>query len=272
MAIEIQEVTLHTGRRVFKGLLPQTPEYRGRLFGKRSMYARMGSPPAHYLQSGNYFLDMYFNSTYGCCTGSAWMEILNLAYGIAVPEATAMALFRQAHLLNGANIQDVLDFAETHPAVVDGKPYLFGPSSTINYGDPTAIKNGISTYKVVYWGLDASFLEKCVGDTSGWIAPVITKNLSNYDHAVFSPDYGTLDECATYLNKQRGVTVTIGSLDPDMLCVTLDTWGTLGIVPMCSADGTKKYTICNTTGEAHVIESFPSAPIVPLPPEPNPDL
>ena len=264
----LQPVTLHTGRVVYKGLAPQTPEYRGRLLGKRSMFARLGAPPASCLQSGNYFLDMYFNGTdgnkpvYGCCTGAAWMEILNLAYGIAVPESVAMTAFKAARLLNGANILDVLNFAETYPITVNGIPYVFGPSATVDYSDPTAIKNGIATYKAVYWGIDASFLEKCVGDTSGWVAPIITRPLTNYDHAVFSPDYATLDQLATYINQQRGVTVTIGSLDPQMLCVSLDTWDTLGIVPMQSASG-QPLTICNTTGEGHVVESFPSAPTGP---------
>ena len=266
--MEIQEITLHTGRKVLKGLDPQTPAYRGRLLGKRSMFARLGSPPASCLQSGNYYLNMYWNNQYGCCTGSAITEIINLAYGVQVDPKVALAWFKAHRLLNGANELDVLDAAEKDPFIVDGKPYIVGPSSTVDYSDATAIENAISTYKAVYWGVDASYLEKCVGDTSGWVAPVIKRPLQNYDHAVFSPDYGTLDECATYLNKQRGVTVTIGSLDSTMLCCTLDTWGTLGIVPMP--------TILNTTGEAHAIESFPSVPTPPPGPGPaplpNPDL
>jgi hypothetical protein len=258
----LTEVTLHTGRKVMKGLEPHTAAYRGRLLGKRSMYARLGAPPASCFQSGNFFLDMYFNNRYGCCTGAAWMEMLNRAYGIAVPEAVAMAAFKAARLLNGANILDVLNFAETYKITVNGKDYVFGPSATIDYSDPTAIQTGISTYEGVYCGIDAGFLEKCVGDTSGWVAQVITRAMQNYDHAIWLPDYGTLDEAATYINKERGVTVTIGSLDPQMSVATLDTWGTLGIVPLAT-------TIVNTVGEAHVIESFPSAP-TPTP-TPSPD-
>ena len=82
--MQLQEVTLHTGRRVMKGLTRHTPEYRGRLLGRRSMRRRRGASPASCLQSGDYWLDMYFNATYGCCTGSAWMEILNYVYGIKV--------------------------------------------------------------------------------------------------------------------------------------------------------------------------------------------
>ncbi len=55
------------------------------------------------------------------------------------------------------------------------------------------------------------------------------------------------------------MTVTIGSLDPTMLCATLDTWDTLGIVPL-------ETTIVNTSGEAHVIESFPAPSPAPVPP------
>ena len=278
----MQEITLPnspTGRKVLKGLNPFDAGYVGRLLGHRSMAAPRFAPPARCLQSGQYYLDMYWNSKYGCCTGSALVEIINLVYGVKVTEAAALAWFKAHRILNGANELDVLTWAETDPVVVDGKPYVIGPSVTLNYSDPQAIMSAIAANKVVYWGIDSSFLEKCVGDVSGWVAP-ITRNLTNYDHAVFSPDYGTLDECATYLNKERGVTVTIGSLDPKMLCVTLDTWGTLGLVPMLSADGTKKLTICNTTGEAHTITDFPSAPIIPnpepppapvIPPAPMPD-
>ncbi len=264
--MQLQEVTLHTGRRVMKGLTRHTPEYRGRLLGKRSMRRRRGASPASCLQSGDYWLDMYFNATYGCCTGSAWMEILNYVYGIKVPEDVAMAAFRAANLLNGANELDVLDFAETYPVVVNGQGYVFGPSSTVDYSNVEAIKDAISAHKAVYWGVDAGYLQQCVGDVSGWVAPIITTPQTNYDHAVFSPDYATLDACATYINQQRGVTVSIGSLDPQMLCCTLDTWDTLGIVPLLSSDGKTKLTICNTSGEAHVIESFPAPAPAPVPP------
>lgn len=259
-----QEITLKNGRRVMKGMNPITPAYRGRLQGARSMRKRSKAAPASCFQSGKYALDMYFNSQYGCCTGVAWVEILNYVYGIFVPEDVAMAAFRAAGLLNGANILDVLNFAETYPIVVDGKSYEFGATVTLDNTDPDAIMSGISSNKAVYWGIDAGFLQQCVRDVSGWVAPIITEPQTNYDHAVFSPDYGTLDAAARYINQQRGATVTIGSLDPQMLVVTVDTWDTLGIVPLRSASG-KPLTICNTTGEAHVIESFPMPAPAPVP-------
>jgi hypothetical protein len=258
-------VTLEqTGRVVLKGLTPFTPEYVGRLLGKRSMRAPRFAAPPSCLQSGSYYLNMYWNSDYGCCTGSALVEILNMVYGIKVPLDVALAWFKSHQILNGANELDVLNAAESDPVVVEGVAYVIGASSTLDYSNPEAIKQGISSYKAVYWGLDAGFLTQCVGDVSGWVAPIIKRPNTNYDHAVFSPDYGTLDECATYINKQRGVTVTIGSLDPTMPCVTLDTWGTLGIVPL-------ETTITNVTGEAHVIEAFPAGtPYIPDGPTPTP--
>ena len=261
----LQEVTLSTGRRVFKGLAPHTPDYRGRLLGKRSMLAPATPPPASCLQSGSYYLNMYSNDTYGCCTGSALVEIINYVYGVKVDPTVALAWFRAHGILNGANELDVLTWAETDPVDVAGLAYKIGPSATLDYSDPVAIQAGIATNKAVYWGVDAGYLQQCVGNSSGWVAPVINNYQQNYDHAVFSPDYGTLDECATYLNKERGVTVTIGSLDPKMSCVTIDSWNTLGIVPM--------QTVLHTTGEAHVIESFPKpgvAPVNPPPPTPTP--
>lgn len=262
----LQEIVLPnspTGRRVMKGLQPHTAEYRGRLLGKRSMRRRRLASPATCLQSGNYFLNMYWNATYGCCTGSALVEIINDVYGVQVDPNVALDWFRAHNILDGANELDVLNAAETDPLVVNGQGYVIGPSVTFDYADVEAVKDAISAHKVAYWGVDAGYLQQVVGDVSGWVAPVITTPQTNYDHAVFSPDYGTLDELATYLNKQRGVTVTLGSLDPQMLGCTLDTWDTLGIVPMP--------TIGNTTGEAHAIESFPAPTPAPGPgPGPGP--
>ena len=257
----VQQVTLKTGRVVYKGLHPHTAAYRGRLLGKRSMAKPCALAPASCLQSGNYFLDMYWNATYGCCTGSALVEIINMVFGVQVSEAEALAWFKAHGILNGANEIDVLDWAETDPIVVNGQNYLIGPSATFDYTDQNAIFTAISDHKCAYWGVDASYLQQCVGNVSGWVAPLITTPMQNYDHAVFSPDYGTLDQLATYLNKERGVTVQLGSLDPTMLGCTLDTWDTIGIVPLP--------TIFNTTGEAHVIESFPApTPVPPTPPAP----
>ena len=274
-ASSMQEIVLPnspTGRRVMMGLEPHTPEYRGRLLGKRLPRRSRTATPTSCLQSGSYFLDMYFNNAQGCCTGVAWMEILNYVYGIAIPESVASAAFTAAGLWNGANEIDVLDYAETYPVVVAGQAYTLGPSATFDYSNLEAIEDAIATHKAAYWGVDAGYLQQCVGNVSGWIAQVITTPQTNYDHAVFSPDYGTLDQCATYINQQRGVTVTIGSLDPTMLCATLSTWDTLGIVPMFKADGVTPLTLPNTTGEGHVIESFPApVPATNPPPLPVPD-
>ena len=255
------EITLHTGRKVMKGLHAHDANYRGRLLGKRSMVKQAVAPPSSCLQSAQYYLNIYFNATYGCCTGSALVEIINMVYGVIVPQDVALAWFKAHHILNGADELTVLTSAETDPLTVSGTNYVIGPSATLDYTDPVAIQSAIAFHKCVYWGVDAAYLEKCVGNDSGWVAPIITRDQTNYDHAVFSPDYGTLDECAKYINEQRGVTVTIGSLDPSTPCCTLDTWGTLGIVPM--------QTIEHTTGEAHVIESFPNLP-TPVPPGPVP--
>ena len=169
-----------------------------------------------------------------------------------------MAAFRAANLLNGANELDVLDFAETYPVVVNGQGYVFGPSSTVDYSNVEAIKDAISAHKAVYWGVDAGYLQQCVGDVSGWVAPIITTPQTQYDHAVFSPDYATLDQCATYINQQRGVTVTYRfSLDPTMLCCHVGHLGHAGHRAPAVSDGKTDHRL-NTSGEAHVIESFPA--------------
>ena len=223
---------------------------------------RGAQPPSSCLQSAQYYLNIYFNATYGCCTGSALVEIINMVYGVVVSQEDALVWFRAHHILNGANEIDVLDAAETDPIIVGSTDYVIGPSATLDYTDSSAIEEAIAFNKCVYWGVDAAYLQKCVGDVSGWVAPVIKTPQTQYDHAVFSPDYGTLDQLATYINQERGVTVTIGSLDPTMLCCSLDTWGTLGIVPMP--------TIQNTTGEAHMIESWPNLPTPNPTPTPTP--
>lgn len=259
--MQLQEVTLHTGRKVLKGLEPHTPAYRGRLAGKRSMSVPRALAPSSCLQSAAYYLNMYFNATYGCCTGSALVEIINMAYGVTVSQDVALAWFKAHHILNGANELDVLDWAETDPVNVNGQNYVIGPSATVNYMDSIAVNTAISSSKCVYLGIDAGWLQQVVGDVSGWVMPVYNTPIQNYDHAVFTPDYATLDQAATYINHERGVTVTIGSLDPQMPVYTLDTWGTIGIVPLPSWQ--------NQTGECHVIESFPSS--LPAPgPTPTP--
>jgi len=87
--------------------------------------------------------------------------------------------------------------------------------------------------------------------------------MQNIDHSVFTPDYGTLGQLAAYLNQQRGCTVTLGSLDPNMMGYTLYTWQTLGIVPLP--------TWVNQCGESHAIETFPAPTPAPSPtPTPGP--
>ena len=256
------EVTLKTGRVVQKGLNAHTPGYMSRLMGCRSLHERIGDPPPFCFNSGDFIEDMDDNDKAGDCVTATIANILSMVWGIHVPAAVAYAWARSHGWLNGADILTALQAAMRDPFVVNGQAYTLGPSVTVSWTDTKATYNAISTYKCLDLGVDASLLQQHVGDTDGWVLPVVITPLVNIDHSVFSPDYGTLDQLARYLNKQRGVTITLGSLDPNMMGYTLYTWQTLGIVPLP--------TWVAQTGEAHAIESFPAPTPAPMPPTPTP--
>ena len=80
--------------------------------------------------------------------------------------------------------------------------------------------------------------------------------LSNYDHSVPTFDYGTAGELADMMKVNLN-----GKLGQDDPAVSLETWGTIGIVEMQSW--------INLTGEAWAIE-FQSSPTPIVPPVPGP--
>ncbi len=287
----MRTITLHTGRKVSVGMRP-TPRNqlaRARAFDGRMHARHFGAAPASCLnsakvhdfdtegngpstpQDGSYTGEPLGDCAVACPANA--FKVLSLCAGqpeieILAKDCVAWYLAYTCGSDDGGIPDDVLTRLQSVPMLdAQGQPHTIAGHSAVDWHNPDAVHQALYGYHALDLGVDSSALEGAMGDTNGWIVTGV-QPLSNYDHSVPTFDYGTAGELADMMKVNLN-----GQLGQDDPAVSLETWGTIGIVEWQSW--------VNLTGEAWVIEYEASptpipapVPVVPpappLPPIPEP--
>ena len=273
----MKTLTLHTGRIVHTGMRP-TPRNqlaRARAFDHRLHAARLGAAPASCLNSARVTdFDMMGNGpatpqdesyqgnplsdcavacpanvfkVLSLCAGQAEIEIL-------AKECVAWYLAYTGGNDGGGTPDDVLTRLQSVPMIdASGQPHTIAGHAAVDWQDVDAVHQALWGYHALDLGVDSSALENVVGNSNGWVLTGVPP-IANYDHSVPTFDYGTAGELADMLKVNLN-----GELGQDDPAVSLETWGTIGIVEWQSW--------VNLVGEAWAIE-YQSQPTPIVPPGP----
>lgn len=216
-------------------------------------------------------LSMWGNSQYGDCV-SASEAARKAAYSVYcglpetfIPENTVIAWASKYGYRDGANLTDVMDTAQVNGMTAsDGKVYLDGPYSSVNFTDEASLQAALGVGPVNL-GLDANALPSGAGNTQGWFAfGGRPGQFNNEDHCTALFGYGKTADLAAAISQTYGVTVTLPPNAPATGYLHF-TWSTIGIVDHA--------WLMSTVGEAWVqhpntVGQSPTPPVPPAPPVP----
>lgn len=204
------------------------------------------APPTHFFIFPRK-LGMWLNATYGVCvtTEEAFNKACN---GIYITDETVLKWAGDRDLLNGANLQPVIQQMQQDGFHQDGNIYGDGSALAVNYGDTLTMQAAIyqsgQQGGCIKFGLAADELPSGAGNKNGWF---LTSNNydTNEDHCMGACGYGTALEFVTAMNEAYGLSLTIPSgVDPTMQGYAVFTWSTIGF---CSIKA-----FVNMTGEAWI--------------------
>lgn len=171
-------------------------------------------------------LSFWGNDRYGDCVSAeeAAARASESAGSVFVSDDDLIQWAGNHGYLNGANLTDVMDTAETDGIPADGSAWCDGPYNSVNWSDyPTlcsAIYNG-----PVKMGVAANQLDSpATPGVNGWWLKSASKD-RNIDHSTGHHGYGTAEFCGDLfkVNLPSGV----GINDP---CVINFTWNSYGIL------------------------------------------
>jgi hypothetical protein len=218
-------------------------------------------------------LSMWGNDQYGNCV-SASEAARKAAYSVFcglpetfIPAANVISWASDHGYLNGANLTDVMQTMTTEGmTAADGKVYLDGPYSAVDYSNTAALQAALNIGPVNL-GIDANALPSGAGNNQGWYAFGGTpQEFTSEDHCVPLFGYGPTATLFDALSKAFNITVTPPANAPAS-GYYLFTWSTIGIVD--------EAWIMSTVGEAWsqnpttVGQSpTPAPPVPPVPPNP----
>lgn len=142
-----------------------------------------------------------------------------------IQDATVLAWATKNGVLNGANLDQVLQLMTTAGFQQDGTTYDDGPASAVEWTDQVTLANAISLGPVKL-GVAADQLEDVVGTTNGWFG-VNFKQTSEQeeDHCIGAVGFGPM----SYLASELGVPVP-ANVDGTQFGVAVGTWKTIGIL------------------------------------------
>ncbi len=142
---------------------------------------------------------------------------------IAVQEVIRWAT---AHgVLNGANLDEVLDWMYQKGFQDGSQLYNDGPKQSVDYTTIDTLKSGIATTGTVKIAIDANALPSGAGNQQGWYK-FGGGRFPNTDHCTGLSGFGT----AGYCFKALGVPLPSG-VDPNKPdCFLHFTWSTIGVV------------------------------------------
>lgn len=185
-------------------------------------------------------LSTWGNNQYGDCV-SAESAFCKACSGIFIPESEVIRWARQNGVLDGADLQQVIDLQRADGFHGDGNVYGNGPGSTVNYADAPTFKAAI--YKAgldkgcISIGISADMLPSGAGNDMGWFKSGPTNDNSE-DHCVSICGYGTAAEFCVAIKGAYGVDVTPpATISATTQGYALYTWNTIGFVETSSCVG-----------------------------------
>lgn len=215
-------------------------------------------------------LSVWLNDTYGDCV-TAEEAFAKACSGIFVSDSEVKRWASQHGVLNGAMLDEVLDWMAASGFSQDGNTYNDGGKVSVDYTNPDAMANALFQGPVKL-GVAAGQLN--IGNHNGWFLNGLRRD-GNEDHSTAACGYGPVG----WLLQQLGGTLPSG-YDGNKPGYAFFTWGTIGVMDAQS--------LVNITGEAWlrvpttqtvgtnsptadpVVILPPPGPPTPIPPVPGP--
>ena len=172
-------------------------------------------------------ISMWGNDVHGdCVTAEEAFAKACASPEIFIPDADVMAWATQHGVLEGAYINQVLQWMQDDGFPQDTIVYDDGPFLSVNWTDAPTLQSAISNGPVKI-GVAADQLEtawRSTGGTTGWFG-VGLQDDANEDHCVSLCGYGTI----CWLAEQLGVDVP-QDVDGTAPAYALFTWNSIGII------------------------------------------
>ncbi len=171
-------------------------------------------------------LSYWLNNQYGICV-TAEEAFAKACSGVFISDAEAKRWASSHNVLNGAMLDEVLDWMASKGFNQDNNSYNDGGKAAVDYTDAPTLCNAIAQGPVKI-GIASGQLGGVVGQHNGWFATGFRHDTSE-DHCVSLCGYGTTAELAAAL----GVTVPSG-VDGTKPAYMLFTWDTIGVIDIPS--------------------------------------
>lgn len=180
-------------------------------------------------------LSIWGNDRYGNCVTAeeAFKDACNP--GVFIPDTEVLQWARQHHVLNGAELPQVMTAMERKGLVVSGSTYDDGLFSAVDWEDYGTLCAAIaSTSSPVKIAVDADLLEAMIATAdgsiaNGWVVFGYPQS-SNYDHCTSLCGFGNGGDLVnSFAAKGVGVTLPSG-FDPETPSFAMFTWGTIGLI------------------------------------------
>ena len=254
-------ITLHSGRQVrTNGFVACS---RGRLAAEAAFRPRpvRRATPAELCNSSGVAMQMDYNDVAGDCTDACLANVLDVVAAIlkyagsTIPAANVKSWAIAQGFYDGANIPDVLTALQTVPMIdANGQGRIIGAFAGVDYTNLPAVYDALSDCYALDLGVNSSYYQGFVGNGIVSVGPLQTRAINSaaeLDHSIPAFDFGSAEYLATQYHDFYGAAVDLSPISsgPQTPCIGIETWASLCIVPAVSFQ--------NTTGEAHVIESFP---------------
>ena len=229
-----------TGKVFPRGLRP-TPRHR--LLAAEPFRAKASPPDECWIFPLT--MSMWLNDTYGDCVTAE--EAFNKACSaILIEDSTVMTWAEANGVLNGADLEPVIQQMQAAGFAQDSNVYGDGAPLAVNYADaPTlqaAVYQAAQQGGCVKIGIAADQLPAGAGNQNGWFLPSDSPD-SNEDHCVGICGYGTVAQFCTAMNAAFGLSLTPPSgVDPTTQGYAIYTWSTIGWA--------STQAMVNMTGEA----------------------
>lgn len=215
-----------------RGLVPRHERNIHRSFG---MAPFLGAPAPDSFGVLPKSLQMWGNSTYGdCvtaeeCASKAMYSVMRGAPELLIPDSVCVSWARSHGYLNGADLTSVMDDMAKDGITVNGQTYRDGAPQSVDWTNFSVLGPAIFQGPIKI-AVSANQLEGAgAGNQNGWVLSGARRDL-NTDHCVGLWGYGTAQQLADMMNKDYGISVSLGSLSPQTPSVYLYTWSTVGIV------------------------------------------
>ncbi len=210
--------------------------------------------------------NVFNNSSFGDCVTAeeAFAQTCvhaDLDANVLSPIAVAWA--RSHGVLNGAALDQVLDWMAEKGFQVGAQLYNAGPKSSVDYSNEIVLQSAIASGPVKI-AIAAGALPGGAGSNDGWYK--LGSNNNRTDHAVTLCGYGTAEWCY----QQLGLPLPSG-LPGATLGYLLYTWATIGFVDHPWIMGTVDEAWLRNPTSVGVPPFTPPVPIPPVPPTPGPN-